>query len=454
MFPRVARASLFDSLRFNLCHVVPMALQGVFRKRPFWVKFFGKLHPDPLGRRFVARLRAKYHAPFVDLRMLTRRTRLVLDIDAIRHVLEHSPDAYADPRSKREGMSVFQPHAVTISRLPPWVVRRWFNATVLAAGVGSPLDAHLMTVVRDEVGRWHARSPTRLVWSDLQELFDRLTLRIVFGDGATEDRALLAALDALMRAANRVLFRRRPAGAFEALDGGIRRYLAVGDPQSLVGVAAQLLRSPHRWPEEKVPPPEVLRAENQVPHWLFAMKDTLAANTAFTLALLAAHPAARSRAWTPPRERPTLATDLHGAYLLEGCVQEAMRLWPTTPMLLREATCAGVLGDVHGPGLQVLIWNAANHRDAAVVPNSDRFDPDRWAPGEPNWQMNHLSNGRQGCAGKALALFLAKAVIAEIFGRVNVVLRWPALVPDAPLPEAFDWYSFAAETTPSPAGRQ
>ena len=448
MFPRVARASLLDSLRFNLCHVVPMALQGVFRKRPFWVKFFGKLHPDPLGRRFVARLRAKYHTPFVDLRMLATRTRLVLDAAAMQYVLEHSPDAYADPKSKRAGMSVFQPNAVTISRLPPWAVRRWFNATVLAAGVNSPLDAHFVGAMREEVSRWHARDPARLVWSDLQELFDRLTLRVVFGDGATDDRDLLRALDALMRAANRVLFRRRPTGAFEALNNGIGRYLAAGDPKSLIGVAAQLLRSPHLWPDGVVPAPEVLRAENQVPHWLFAMKDTLAANTAFALALLAAHPAIRARAWAPPRDRPTLAPDLHGAHLLEGCVQEAMRLWPTTPMLLREATCAGVLGDVHGPGLQVLIWNAANHRDAAVVPNPDRFDPDRWAPGGPIWQMNHLSNGRQGCAGKALALFLAKAVLAEVFGRVNVNLLHPALVPGGTLPETFDWFAFDATTAP------
>jgi cytochrome P450 len=107
-----------------------------------------------------------------------------------------------------------------------------------------------------------------------------------------------------------------------------------------------------------------------------------------------------------------------------------------------------VLGDVHGPGLQVLIWNAANHRDAAVVPNPDRFDPDRWASGEPVWQMNHLSNGRQGCAGKALALFLAKAVLAEVLGRVNVNLSRPVLVPGEALPEAFDWFAFDAATTP------
>jgi cytochrome P450 len=447
MFPRVARASLLDSLRFNLFHMIPLALQGVFKKRPFWVKVFRHLHPDPLGRRFVARLRAKYHAPFVDLSMLGRRTRLVLDPDAMRAVLERSPDAYADPKSKRDGMGVFQPNAVTISRPPAWAVRRRFNEAVLAAGTRAPLDEHFLAVARDEVAAWHARGPARLVWADLEALFARLTLRVAFGDAAANDQQLVRALDVLMRRANRVLFRRRHAPSWDALTAGIGRYLRAADPNSLMGVAARVLRDPAEWPDGALPSPDELRAENQVPHWLFAMKDTLAANTAFALALLAAHPAARARAWSPPAGRPVCATDLHGAHLLEACVQEAMRLWPTTPMLLREATSAGVLGDVHGPGLQVLIWNAANHRDAAVVPNPDRFDPDRWAGGGPHWQFNHLSNARQGCAGKALALFLAKAVLAEVFGRVSLHMRVPRLNPDA-LPEAFDWFAFAADTTP------
>ena len=58
MFHRVARASLLDSLRFNLLHVLPLGLQGTFRKRPFWVRLIGRVHPDPLGLRFVARLKA------------------------------------------------------------------------------------------------------------------------------------------------------------------------------------------------------------------------------------------------------------------------------------------------------------------------------------------------------------------------------------------------------------
>ena len=452
MAPRYAQASLLDSARFSVLHAAPVALQGVFRKRPFWVGAVAALHPDPLGRRFAARLRAKYGAPYLDLSLFGRRTRLVLDPEGAGAVLERSPDAYAaDPKSKRDGMALFQPDAATTSRQPEWSARRAFNDLVLGAGAGPPHDGHFLGVVRDEVGRWHARSPGRLAWGDLRDLFERVTLRVVFGDAAREDRALVAALDALMGRANRVLFRRRSAPAFDALSGGIGAYLAAADPASLMGVAARVLETPALWPGGRLPPREVVRPESQVPHWLFAMKDTLAANAAFALALLAAHPAVAEAARRGlPAGRELAAADLHAATLLEGCVQEGMRLWPTTPMLLREAAAAGVLGgELHGPGLQVLIWNAASHRDARFVPDPDRFDPARWSGGGTDWQFNHFSNGRQGCSGKALALFLAKAVVAELGRKAGFALTQPPLPAGGAMPEAFNWFRFeAAATTP------
>ena len=454
MVPRHARASLPDSIRFSLFHVLPIALQGTFRKRPFWVRLVGSLHPDPLGRRFAARLRDRYHVPFLDLSMLGRRTRLVLDSEGVREVLERSPDVYAaDPGPKREGMSVFQPDAVTVSRMPEWAARRSFNDLVLQAAAEPPLDDRFLAVVRDEVGRWHARGTGRLAWADLRELFDRITLRVVFGDAAREDRAVLDSLDVLMTRANRVVFRRRSAPAFDALFAGIRKYLDAADPNrpdSLAGRAAHVLRTPALWPGNEVPPRAVISPETQVPHWLFAMKDTLAANTAFALGLLAAHREvdAAVRASLQTGRAPT-AEDLHAAALLEGSVQEGMRLWPTTPMLLRESACGGVLGgDVHGPGLQVLIWNAANHRDPAWVPDPDLFAPGRWAGGGVNWQFNHLSNGRQGCAGKRLALFLAKAVVAEVARRARLTLIRPRLPAAGEMPETFDWFRFEALAGP------
>ena len=321
MFPRVARASLLDSLRFNLFHVVPMGAAGRLPEAAVLGAVGRAATPGPAGSAVRRPAAAhKYHTPFVDLLMLGTRTRLVLDTDGMRHVLEHSPDAYADPKSKREGMSVFQPNAVTISRLPPWIGK----PLVQRHGPRRPAPPHRSTntsspwcVTRSP--RWYARSPTRLVWSDLQVLFERLALRVVFGDRAADDRALLGALDVLMGRANRVLFQRRSAAAFEALYGGIRRYLDAPDPEQPDRRGGRvLLRSQDAWPGKEIPPPEVLKAENQVPHWLFAMKDTLAANTAFA-------PGARRRtprSWIAGARRipaagaaPTTAADLHTADL-------------------------------------------------------------------------------------------------------------------------------------------
>lgn len=443
MFPQVARASVLDSLRFTLCHLLPVGLQGPFRKRPFWVGLFARLHPDPLGRRFVARLRRKYGTPFVDLGLFRRRTRLVLCPEAARAVLERSPDAYADARAKRAGMKLFQPDAATVSRPPAWAVRRRFNDTVLSAGTSGPLGDHFAALARAEVVAWRAGNPRRLAWADLEALFRRLTARVVLGaadDGALLG-ALLGALDRLTSAANGLLFRCAPPAARAALEAGLRARFQNPDPNSLVGVAARLLGDATAFP------PGAVRAEGQVPHWLFAMKDTLAANAALALALLLAHPEVRQRALADlPAGRAPTAAELDRAELLGGCVQEGMRLWPTVPMLLREATCGGVLGDVHGPGLQVLVWTAAGARDAALVPRPDHFDPGRWAAGGPaGGPFTHLSAGRQDCSGRALALLLAKAVLAALFDTGPLAARAPRLPAGGPQPEALDWFRFAAD---------
>jgi cytochrome P450 len=62
--------------------------------------------------------------------------------------------------------------------------------------------------------------------------------------------------------------------------------------------------------------------------------------------------------------------------LLEGCVQEAMRLWPTTPMLMRQTVEDDVLGgNIIPAGTQVVILNGFNHRDWETNPGAGSFCP-------------------------------------------------------------------------------
>jgi cytochrome P450 len=128
---------------------------------------------------------------------------------------------------------------------------------------------------------------------------------------------------------------------------------------------------------------------------MFAIRETLAINTARALALLISHPKQEERAREELVWRNDItAQDIHNLKFLEACVQEAMRLWPSTPFVAREAVGEEVLeGSAILPGTQVLILNTFNHRDRETSVTADTFYPDQWFNGIPDLPYNHLSGG-------------------------------------------------------------
>jgi cytochrome P450 len=61
--------------------------------------------------------------------------------------------------------------------------------------------------------------------------------------------------------------------------------------------------------------------------------------------------------------------------------------------------------------------NSFNHRDPVSVPEPDAFVPSRPA----GYRFNQFSNGRQSCPGRDLAVFLAKAILAELLADCRFV---------------------------------
>ncbi|HSP78584.1 MAG TPA: cytochrome P450 [Myxococcaceae bacterium] len=144
---------------------------------------------------------------------------------------------------------------------------------------------------------------------------------------------------------------------------------------------------------------------------------------------------------------------MDGLRFLEGCVQEGMRLWPTTAILVREAVTDDTLrGRRVEAGTQVLILNGFNHRDRSAHAFADRFTPEYWLDDKVDFLFNHLSNGPQVCAGKPLALFLAKAVLARLLQSQRYTLRRPRLAADQPLPHAFNPFRVRLEREGSTSG--
>lgn len=435
-------ATLAENLRFNAVHVIPNLRQGLFSRRPGAVARATAHDVDGKTVRLCARLRRKYASPALFVRLLKTRSLLLFDVAAVRQVLDRSPDPWGPPAIKVRGMEHFQPGAVTICKGEEWRWRRRFNEAVLDSGTPSHRFAEtFLAAVREEAGHLARAPDDELTWPALAALFETLMLRVVFGRGGAEERQLSARLTRLMRRAN-AFFLPPLETEREAFLAGLRRQLADPEPGSLAARAAAAGEAGSGW------------VEGQLPHWMFALRDTLGANTARALAAIAAHPAAASRV-----RDELAAADLGsaagftGLAYFEGCVQEAMRLWPTTPLLSRQTSEECAVAGVRLPaGTQVLILNLFHHRDADAHPFADSFAPEVWAERGPDPHFNHFSNGPQVCAGVDLSLFLAKAVLATLLEGNRYTLLAPRLDPGRPLPYMLGLSRLRLRKEPLPAG--
>ncbi len=415
-------ASLVEGLRFTAQVALPNVIQGLFRRRRTAVAAATKAGADGLAVSFINGLRRSYGEGPLWIRVAKDEALLLLGRDAIRHGLEGSPAPFApDPEPKKSGMAHFQPDALTISRDPEWSDRRRFTVSVL----DTDKPAHRLSDQFGALAADRARAlPEQLDWDAWNAAVRRVAREIILGEAAAADDELTQMLGQLMDKAN-------PPGRGD--DELLARYLTrlgayidAAQEGSLVGLFGQ------------APSTKATKPARQVTHWLFALGDTLAINALRCLALLAVHDAERERA----RE---------DAAFLGACLQEAMRLWPTTPMLARVTTRETEWDGVTVPeGTQLLIVNTFNHRDREASDFADRFAPEQWLTGGAgsDWQFNHFSHGPQGCPGVGLSLLVGQAMLGTILRENDVRLAQPSLAADKALPHMLDYFALKFELSP------
>jgi cytochrome P450 len=428
--PGLPSASLGESVRFVAAGLLPSLARGLFKPRRGAMKLLTALDADARAVSVLTSIRRRHGGQGV--RLLGGRIVTLWGPDAIREVLDRSAEEYAsDAGAKAKGMSHFQPDALTLSRGEEWRDRRAFNEAVLATSERvHPDGARMLAVVGEEVARLDLRST--LEWADWERLFDRITLRVIFGDGARGDQELTALLERLMGEGNR-LVGLSTNGEYHEFYGRLERRLRDPEPGSLV---ARLAEAPHS---------DRTRVVQQLPHWIFAMRDTLGANAYRALAVIVAGRLVEDRV-RDELEGADLGDPaaVDGLRYLEGCLQEAMRLWPTTPLLARETTRKTTLAGAElDEGTQVMILNTFNHRDAETVPDAHRLRPERWLEGERDPRFNHLSGGRQYCPGIPLVLLLGKGVLARVLAGHELTLERPPLDPGRDLPMMLDFFDIS-----------
>ncbi|MCC3762047.1 cytochrome P450 [Glycomyces sp. TRM65418] len=434
-------ASRHETIQIGLRAILPAFAGGAVKRRRVPMALAERFQADRAAIRLLTRLRERHGPGPLRLRVPKRSVAVVLAPGDVGRLLRESPEPFTpDSVEKHAALGKFQPHGVLISRGPERAARRNWNEAVLEQH--RPLHhlaPALLPVLNEEVDRLTETVDRRreLDWRRFDQAWQRTVRLLVFGEPAREDRELIAALDSLRRSGNWAYLGRPRTRARAAFAARLRRALAEAGP----GTLAEAIRDEAS--------NGAVHPEDQVAHWLFAF-DAAGIAVARTLAVLAVHPGHRLAALNElAAEDPAEPAELP---FLRACVLESLRLWPTTPLILRDSTAETRWGATRLPaGTSFVVYTPLFHRDPAR-PYADRFAPDIWLDGtaREDPSLVPFSGGPARCPGRNLALFCATGALARLLREREWRLTSPSpLYTGRPAPATLDHFGLAFRPEPA-----
>jgi cytochrome P450 len=398
---------------------------GVIARRRPVVRLLERTQADYRAVKRMKRLRHEFGSGPVELVMPGRRMVVVLDPEDVKRVLDGAPTPFhpASPE-KRKALQWFQPHGVLISTGQIRQQRRAVNDAALDSGSDlHRLASRFVDVIADEARGVVAQASVsgNLDSARFMEAWWRLVRRLALGERARDDEVITDQLLRLRKAGNWSFLSlphyRMRAKFLERLYS----YAEDPEPGTLVSAVAD------------TPASGAVDPVGQMPQWLFAF-DAAGMALLRALAVLATHPGHMARALDD-------ANDVEQALLrpyLRACVLESVRLWPTTPTILRETTedTTWRNGTIQkGAGLMIVV--PAFHRDDELLPFAHQFVPDIWLDGRARQypQLAPFSAGPAECPGRNLVLFATSTMLANLLSACDFRLTsTPRLAPDERLP--------------------
>jgi len=397
----VPKASFLDTVAVCAEVFLPTLLKGVIFRRRAVMGLAERLDFDRRAVRRMQRVRDRYGPGPLLLRIPGRLLALILDPDDVHRVLQETPEPFATASvEKRAALAHFEPKNVLLSHGEARTERRRFNEEVL--DTKQPMHRmaeRFLAVVNDEAQQLRdgARRNGDLTWGNFSLAWFRIVRRVVFGDAARDDTEISEIINRLRSDANWAFLGPQRPGLRRRLFDRIQHYIARAEPGSLAALIAQ------------TPATRLTAPEQQVPQWIFAF-DPAGMTTLRSLALLA----------SPAHGRPL--PDLRATIL------ESLRLWPTSPLILRDTTAPTEWSSGLMPtGTGVVIYSPFFHRDDERVAFAHRFTPELWTKEhEPErWPLIPFSEGPAVCPGRNLVLLLTTSMLGALLRDSEIQLIHP-----------------------------
>ncbi|OZG27821.1 cytochrome P450 [Williamsia sp. 1138] len=409
----------------------PAVAAGVIARRRAMMGVLERIKADRAPLDTIRELRRQYGSGPLRLVLPGRTLVVVLDANDVARVLDESPDPFTPANREKVGaLSPFQPHGVLISKGPIRNARRRVNEEAL--DTDRPLH-HLASpfvdVITDEVttALQQARPGGTLSAADFTVMWWRIARRVTLGDAARDDDSITDALWTLRSNGNWTYLHPKRRKVRDRFYDKLYAYVDSAPPNTLISALAA------------TPAGGAVDPVGQIPHWLFAF-DAAGIAASRAMALLATHPDQRTMA-LGEIDASTVAEPQQYSYL-RACVLESVRLWPTTPAVLRDSTATTTWSSERGTyeipaGAAFLILASAFHRDGEAFDFADRFAPEIWLDGRAQQApaLIPFSAGPVVCPGQNLVLHLTSTTLAVLLTLTECELvSSPTLSPAEPLP--------------------
>jgi cytochrome P450 len=379
--------------------------------------------------------------PVVRLRIYHVPVYVLSDADLIGQVLVEQPRAFAKTVGLQTMAKRLFGRGLLTSEGDLWrrqqrIVRPHFQPRTIQAYLSSIVEC-----ADDLVSSWKVGS-VRDIHADLARVTLRIACRAIFGDDAWSARAAIVrateAAQAFFMAWERhylpfhdllhlreTLEYRRAVAALDELI-----YALIARRRRMRAAAPDLLSVLvwHR-DEEGGPLPDDLVRDEIITMFL-ASYETSSAAVAWTLYLVYTHPDVLRNTRAELARYPSgagLGPRARELHYLHDVVREALRLYPSVPLIGRKALRPVDLGGHRVPrGAEVLMSPWAVHRSGRYWKDPARFVPERWAAqSDPEAKaVKHayfpFGGGPRICTGQHLAMQEALLISATVLRRATL----------------------------------
>ncbi|MEO8287938.1 MAG: cytochrome P450 [Chloroflexota bacterium] len=155
--------------------------------------------------------------------------------------------------------------------------------------------------------------------------------------------------------------------------------------------------------------------------------ETTASSLTWTFFLLAQHPQVMQALMEEMDSKlagsaPTMEQMYGDLPVLDGVVNESLRMFPPGMWIIRTSTAPFQLGPYHLPkGTHIILSPAATHYRAGIYREPHRFMPERWRDIEPNtYEYMPFGGGPRRCLGATFAQAELKLAIPMILQQFRI----------------------------------